>query len=73
MHLLRSAAILLSIVTELQAYFRFDDSGARINERIYAMWNALMPVFEVKELYDERYAQLMQEKGIEAQACGRSC
>jgi hypothetical protein len=30
-----------------------------INERIHKMWNALMPVFEVKELYDERYSQLI--------------
>lgn len=62
MHILRCAAILLCIVTELQAHFRFDDDGARINERIRAMWNVLMPVFEVKELYDERYAALMKAK-----------
>ena len=64
MHIPRIAAILLCIVTELQAYFRFDDNGARINQRIHEMWNALMPVFEVKELYDERYAQLMKDKRI---------
>ncbi|HEV2178431.1 MAG TPA: hypothetical protein VGW33_14690 [Terriglobia bacterium] len=62
MHIARAAAILLCIVTELQAHFHFD--GARIDERIHKMWNALVPVFEVKELYDERYAQLMMDKHI---------
>jgi hypothetical protein len=61
-HLPRMSAILLCMVTEIQAYFRFD--GARINERIYQVWDALMQVPEVKELYDERYAQLMQTRGI---------
>ena len=64
MHIPRVAAILLCIVTELQAYFHFDDDGARINQRIHEMWDALMPVFEVKELYDERYSQLMKDKRI---------
>jgi len=63
-HIARAAVVLLSIVTELQAYFRFDDDGARINPRIHEIWTALMPVFEVKELYDERYAQLMKDRGI---------
>jgi len=62
MHIARAAAILLCMVTELQAYFHFE--GARIGERIHEMWNALMPLFEIKELYDERYAQLMKDKHI---------
>jgi hypothetical protein len=62
-HLARAAVVLLSIITELQAHFHFD--GARINERIHQMWNALMPVFEVKELFDERYSQLMKDRRIE--------
>jgi hypothetical protein len=61
----RAALMLLCIITELQAYFHFDDDGARINERIHKMWEALRPVFEVKELYNERYCQLMREKHIE--------
>jgi len=61
-HISRVAAILLCTLTELQAYFKFD--GARINERLHQVWNALVPVPEIKELYDERYAQLMREKGI---------
>ena len=59
---------MLCIVTELQAYFHFDDDGARINERIHAMWNALVPAFDAKEIFDERYAQLMKDKGIHAMA-----
>lgn len=62
MHLARSATILLCLVTELQAFFRFD--GARINERIRKMWTALMPVFEAEELYNERYAQLMKDRNM---------
>jgi hypothetical protein len=63
LHVPRAALILLCIVTELQAYFRFD--GADINKRIHAMWTALMPLFDAKELYDERYRQLMIDKRIE--------
>lgn len=63
-HISQAAGVLVGTVTELQAYFRFDDSGARINERIHEVWNALMPTFTVKELYESRYKQLMEEKGI---------
>lgn len=62
MHIFRVAAILLCTLTEIQAHFRFD--GARINERLHEVWNALIPTFEVKELYDLRYATLMSERGI---------
>src|SRR5438445_4753814 len=54
-HLSRGAAVLLCIVTELQVHFKFDSNGARINERIHEVWNVLVPVPEIKELYDERY------------------
>lgn len=63
LHVPRAAVILLCIVTELQAYFRFE--GADINKRIHAMWRALLPIFDAKELYDERYAKLMEDKGID--------
>jgi len=72
LHIGRAAGVLLCIVTELQAHFRFDDSGARINERIHEIWNALMPVFEIRELYDERYAQLMSDRHIDSQEKGYS-
>jgi len=61
-HISQAAGVLLCIVTELQAYFHFD--GADINERIHKIWSALMPAFAVKELYSERYEQLMKDKGI---------
>jgi len=63
LHMSRAAALLLCIITEVQAHFSFD--GANINRRIHNVWNALMPVFEIKELYDERYAQLMRDKHID--------
>ncbi len=63
-HLARVAGVLLCIVTEIQAYFRFVDNGANINENIHKMWNALMPMFDVKELYSEHYRELMQARGI---------
>ncbi len=62
LHIARSALVLLCIVTELQAYFHFD--GARIDERIHEIWNALMPVFEAKELFTQRYKKLMEDKGM---------
>ena len=62
LHLSQAAGVLLAIVTELQAYFHFD--GANINSRIHAVWDALMPSFVVKELYKDRYKQLMEDKGI---------
>ena len=63
-HITQAAGILIGVVTELQPYFHFDDAGAHINERIHEVWNALLPTFTVKKLYEERYAQLMQESGI---------
>jgi hypothetical protein len=62
MHLTRISGVLLCTITEIQAYFRFD--GASINRRLVEIWTALMPALEIKELYDERYAKLMQAKGI---------
>lgn len=63
-HIPRLSAILLCILTEVQAYFRFD--GARIGQRLHEIWNVLLVAPEVKELYDERYAQLMKDRGITA-------
>jgi hypothetical protein len=62
MHLSRITGVLLCTLTEVQAYFRFD--GASINRRLHEVWKALIPVLEIKELYDERYAKLMEKKGI---------
>ena len=64
-HLVRAPGILLCILTEIQAHFRFVDEGARINQRLHQIWGALLSAAEVKELYDERYAKLMTESGID--------
>jgi len=61
-HVGRAATVLLCLVTEIQAFFRFE--GADINNRIVTMWNALMEFFEAKELYKERYELLMRAKHI---------
>lgn len=61
-HIWRVAGILLCTLTEVQAYCRFD--GAHINQRLHEIWNVLIVVPEIKELYDERYSQLMTERGI---------
>jgi len=61
-HIGRAATVLLSILTEIQAYCKFE--GANINQRLLKVWAALMPLFEAKEVYDLRYAQLMKDSGI---------
>lgn len=61
-HIGRAATVLLCLLTEVQAYCRFD--GANINGRIAKIWEILLPRLEVKELYDSRYATLMRERGI---------
>jgi hypothetical protein len=61
-HFGQAAGVLLAIITEVQAHFHFD--GADINARLHKMWDVLMPVFAVKELYQQRYKQLMADKAI---------
>jgi hypothetical protein len=61
-HIGRSATVLLCLLTEIQAYCRFD--GANIDDRLCKTWGALLPLHATKELYDGRYAGLMREKGI---------
>jgi hypothetical protein len=59
----RAAAILLCLLTEVQAYFLFD--GANINKRLHEVWKALIVAPEIRELYRERYKKLMKAKGID--------
>jgi len=61
-HLFRASYIVLCTVTELQLYFHFRD--ANIDSRIHVVWDAIRKNFEAGELYDQRYAQLMRDKGI---------
>jgi hypothetical protein len=63
-HFSRVALLLLCMVTELQAYFKFHDNGANINPRIRSLWDILIVAPEVQELYDKRYKQLMQDRGM---------
>lgn len=58
----RAAAILLCLLTEVQAYFKFE--GANINKRLHEVWKALIVAFEIKGLYKDRYKKLMKLKGI---------
>jgi hypothetical protein len=62
LHLMRGALVLLATITELQLLFHFRD--ANIDSRIHKIWNALLQHVEVRELYDERYKALMEQKGI---------
>jgi hypothetical protein len=62
LHVSRAAGILICILTEIQAHFLFE--GGNINSRLHEIWNALIPMPEIKELYDARYAQLLKDKGI---------
>jgi hypothetical protein len=61
-HVVRAAGVLLCTLTEVQAHFRFAD--ARINERLHEVWDALLTVPEIKELYEGRYVELMKQKNI---------
>jgi hypothetical protein len=63
-HVIRVVGILLCILTEVHAYFRFD--GANINERLIKGWDAVLPALEIKELYDLRYDKLMKDAGIKS-------
>jgi hypothetical protein len=63
-YIIHAATLMLSIITEVQASYKFHDSGARINERIIESWNALLPAPDAKEIYDNHYMQIMKDKGI---------
>lgn len=57
MHFGRTAGILLCLLTEIQHCFRFDD--ADIDKRLAEIWRAMIPVYEVRELFDFRYKTLL--------------
>lgn len=62
MHLGRAAGLLLCLLTEIQAYYRFE--GANINARLHEIWRPLNEIPEVHELFDYRYRELMKARGI---------
>ena len=61
-HIGRTALVLLSIVTEVQCWFRF--KGSDINSRILDCWDGLLLIPEAGEIYENRYKVLMPSKGI---------
>lgn len=64
MHFARAAALLLCLLTEIQHHFRFQ--GSNVDRRIREIWTAMLPIYEVKELYDFRYGLLIGEPASEA-------
>ncbi len=59
MHFARAAVLLLSLLTEIQHYFKFD--GANIDERLRKIWTGMLQIYEVKELYDFRYDAILRD------------
>jgi hypothetical protein len=61
-HVMRAETVLLCLLTEIQVYFRFDDP--QIDPMLAYIWESMSGSYETKELYDERYRQLMQDVGM---------
>lgn len=59
MHFARAAVLLLCLLTEIQHYFKFE--GANIDKRLRGIWTAMLPIYEVRELYDFRYDAILSE------------
>ena len=59
MHFGRAAGVLLCLLTEIQHFYKF--SGAKIDNRLSQIWAAMIPILEVRELYDCRYSSLLRE------------
>jgi hypothetical protein len=59
-HIGRTAALLLCLLTEIQHFYKFD-GPAKIDERLAEIWTAMLPVYEVRELYTSRYESLLRK------------
>jgi len=59
MHLGRVGGLLLCLLTELQHFYKFKDFD--IDKRLRQVWTAMIPLYEVRELYDFRYSSLLKE------------
>lgn len=59
MHYARAAVLLLSLLTEIQHFFKFD--GANIDKRLREIWSAMLRIYEAKELYDFRYGAILRK------------
>ena len=60
MHIGRTAAVLLCLLTELQHFYRFGGE-ARIDERLADLWEAMLPIYGVKEMYASRYRGILRK------------
>ena len=63
-HIGRAASILLCLLTEIQHFYKFD--SADIDDRLGKIWSALIPMVEVRELYDARYKGLLKNPAVES-------
>ena len=63
MHIGRAAGLLLCLLTEIQHYFGFEN--ADVDQRLGEIWAAILPVIEVRELYDLRYKSLLRRPPAE--------
>lgn len=61
-HLGRAAAILLALLTEIQAAFSFD--GHNVNQRLHAAWRGVLQMPEGEEMFNLRYRDLMNVRKI---------
>lgn len=59
MHFGRAAGLLLCLLTEIQHFYKF--YGADIDKRLGQLWAAMIPIVEIRELYDYRYKDLLRE------------
>ena len=60
MHLSRAAGLLLATITEIQVVYMFSDH--HINARILTVWQALLSVFGIKEIFEYRYRDLLSTR-----------
>jgi len=63
-HLGRAFGVIACLLTEIQAYFHFEDDATNIDDRLHRVWNALVVIPEVREMFNARYRDLMEQKGI---------
>ncbi len=61
-HLGRSAAVLLAVLTEIQAVYHFE--GHNINSRLHAMWKGLCQFPDGLDLFQQHYEGLLARKHI---------
>jgi hypothetical protein len=58
MHLGRASGVLAMLLTEFQHFYKF--AGHEIDQRLAQIWAALIPMAEVRELYEYRYKEILR-------------